>query len=44
MTSKQTVTNTGVGAWVARAYDTEKAAGTLQYTDDLRFESELLHE
>lgn len=43
MTSKQTVTNTGVGAWVARAYDTEKAAGTLQYADDLRFGSELLH-
>ena len=43
MTAKQTTTNTGVGAWVTRAYDTEKAAGTLHYTDDLRFGSELLH-
>lgn len=40
---KQTITNDGVGKWVTRQYDVEKAAGTLQYTDDLRFGPELLH-
>ena len=40
---KQTITNDGVGKWVPRQYDVEKAAGTLQFTDDLRFGSELLH-
>lgn len=43
MAAKQTVTKTGVGAWTARAYDLERAAGTLIYADDLRFGSELLH-
>lgn len=43
MTGKQTSTKTGVGAWTTRAYDTERAAGTLLYTDDLRFGKELLH-
>lgn len=43
MTAKQTVTKSGVGVWAPRAYDTEKAAGTLQYADDLRFGSELLY-
>ena len=40
---KQTITNDGVGKWVPRKYDVEKAAGTLQFTDDLRFGPELLH-
>ena len=40
---KQTITNDGVGKWVPRQYDVEKAAGTLQFTDDLRFGPELLH-
>ena len=34
---KQTVTRNGVGAWTTRKYDLEKAAGTLAFTDDLRF-------
>ena len=40
---KQTVTRNGVGAWTTRKYDLEKAAGTLAFTDDLRFGPELLH-
>lgn len=40
---KQTVTNHGVGKWVTRKFDEEKAAGTLRYADDLRFGPELLH-
>lgn len=43
MSKKQTFTKTGVGAWTTRAYDVERAAGSLQYADDLRFGSELLH-
>ena len=43
MTTKQTVTKNGVGTWTTRMYDTEKAVGTLQYADDLRFGNELLH-
>lgn len=43
MTEKQTVTKTGIGAWTTRAYDVERASGSLAYTDDLRFGSELLH-
>jgi len=43
MTKKQTVTKNGVGAWTPRAYDLEKAAGTLQFADDLRFGTELLY-
>lgn len=40
---KQTVTSTGVGVETTRAYDVEKAAGTLQYTEDLHFGPALLH-
>ncbi len=40
---KQTVTKNGIGAWTERKYDVEKAAGTLAFTDDLRFGPELLH-
>ncbi len=40
---KQTVTRSGVGTWTERKYDVEKAAGTLAFTDDLRFGPELLH-
>ncbi|MDD3515010.1 MAG: molybdopterin-dependent oxidoreductase, partial [Synergistaceae bacterium] len=40
---KQTVTKNGIGAWTERIYDVEKAAGTLAFTDDLRFGPELLH-
>ena len=40
---RQTVTNGGVGAWTTRKYDVDKVAGTLAFTDDLRFGPELLH-
>lgn len=43
MPDKRTVTKTGVGAWTTRAYDREKASGTLKYADDLRFGNELLY-
>lgn len=36
-------TKTGIGKWLPRKYDLEKAEGTLQFADDLRFGSELLH-
>jgi carbon-monoxide dehydrogenase large subunit len=42
MTAKRTMTKTGVGAWIDRAYDVEKASGFLQYADDLRFGGDLL--
>ncbi|HPE69370.1 MAG TPA: xanthine dehydrogenase family protein molybdopterin-binding subunit [Thermotogota bacterium] len=34
---------TGIGKWLPRKFDDVKAAGTLQFTDDLRFGPELLH-
>ena len=40
---KQTVTNSGVGKWVTRMYDAEKAAGTLKFVDDLEFGPSLLY-
>ncbi len=40
---KNIKTNTGVGKWLPRKFDLEKAAGTLQFADDLRFGPELLH-
>ncbi len=40
---KQVKTKTGIGRWLPRKYDREKAAGTLEFTDDLRFGPELLH-
>jgi carbon-monoxide dehydrogenase large subunit len=43
MKNKQTVTKTGVGAWTTRPYDLEKAAGTLQYVDDLSFGENMLY-
>ncbi|MFA7428004.1 MAG: xanthine dehydrogenase family protein molybdopterin-binding subunit, partial [Mesotoga sp.] len=36
-------TKTGIGKWLPRKYDLQKAEGTLQFADDLRFGPELLH-
>ncbi|TYB83800.1 MAG: xanthine dehydrogenase family protein molybdopterin-binding subunit [Kosmotoga sp.] len=40
---KEIKTNTGIGKWLPRKYDLEKAAGTIKFIDDLRFGPELLH-